>query len=154
MRSYKMKAGRFLLAVCVLMAGFAIPALSGSSPSLPIAEGGKARASIVLGEGASPAYRYAATELQKYLHDLSGAQFSIIPNSQLSAQGRQQTLIFVGGPLINPPVSPVLEKPGLNLSTLKPGGFVIQDRTCEGPPGRGGGRAGRLLNPLRSLRPG
>ncbi|HUZ45264.1 MAG TPA: alpha-glucuronidase family glycosyl hydrolase [Terriglobia bacterium] len=133
-RSYGMKAGRFLLASCVLMAGFAIPALPRSSPSLPIAEGGKARASIVLGEGASPAYRYAAAELQKYLHDLSGAQFSIIPDSQLSTQARQQTLIFVGGPLVNPSVSPVMEKAALNLSTLKPGGFVIQTTRLKDHP--------------------
>jgi len=133
-RSYRMKTGRSLLASCVLMIGLAVPALPRSSQSLPIAEGGKARASIVLGEGASPAYRYAATELQKYLHDLSGAQISIVPDSQLSAQARQETLIFVGGPLINPSVSPVAEKLGLNLSTLKSGGFVIKTGRVKDHP--------------------
>lgn len=90
-----------------------------------VAEGGRGRAAIVLGEGTSPAYQYAATELQRYLHALSGAQISIIRDSQISGQVSQRSLIFVGGPAVNPVLSLVEEKLGLNRRALKAGGFVI-----------------------------
>ena len=129
MRSCWMRTGRILLASCILTVGLAVPALPRSSPSLPVAEGGKARASIVLGEGANPAYRYAATELQKYLRDLSGAEIRIISDAQASGQAGRQTLLFVGGPSVNPAVN---EK--LDLKTLKAGGFVIKTGRVKGHP--------------------
>ncbi len=79
----------------------------------------------MLGEGTSPAYQYAATELQRYLHALSGARISIIRDSQISGQVSQRSLIFVGGPAVNPVLSLVEEKLGLNRRALKAGGFVI-----------------------------
>ena len=39
---------------------------------MPVASGGKAQAVIVLGEAAGEGAQYAASELQKYLHALSG----------------------------------------------------------------------------------
>src|SRR5665213_1375007 len=100
-----MKTGRSLLASCVLIAGVTAGAFARSSPSLSIASGGKASAVIVVDEGAEQSYRYAASQLQKYLQDLSGVQISIIGNLQISAQPRQETLIFVGGHAVNPPIA-------------------------------------------------
>jgi len=94
---YRMKTGQSLLISCVFLTGLAAPALSRSSLSFMVAEGGRGRAAIVLGEGMGSAYQYAATELQKYLRALSGTQISIIRDSQISGQVSQQTLIFVGG---------------------------------------------------------
>ena len=125
-RLFRIQTGRSLLASYVLLVGLAVATPPRPLQSVPIAAGNQARASIVLGEGASPPYRYAATQLQKYLYDLSGAQISIISNSQASARPKQETLIFVGGPLVNSAVAPQAEKLGLNLSTLKAGGFVIK----------------------------
>ncbi len=131
---HKMKIGKSLLASCALIAGFTAAAFPRSLPSLPVAEGGKARAAIVLGEGANPAYRYAAAQLQKYLQALSGAKISIISNAQISAEPRRETLIFVGGPSVNPALAPAAKKLELNLETLKSGGFVIKTGRIEGRP--------------------
>ena len=134
MRPYWINVRQSLVISFVVLTALARPGLSRSSRSLAVAKGGEARASIVLGEGANAAYRYAASQLQTYLHDLSGAEFSIVPDSQLSAQARSDTLIFVGGPSVNPALAPVAEKLGLKLGTLKAGGFVIRTARFNSHP--------------------
>ena len=42
--------------------------------------------------------KYAATELQKYLHALSGADIGIVSDGQSTSQSSQQTWILIGGP--------------------------------------------------------
>ncbi len=134
MRSHRMKFGRNLLGTAVLAIGLAAGAFARSSPSLPVAESGQARAAIVLGKGTSPAYQYAASQLQEYLRKLSGAPISIITDSQVSAQPQRETLIFVGGPAVNPSVASVAKKLALNLDTLKAGGFVIKTGRVKDHP--------------------
>lgn len=120
-----MKTRQSLLASCAFIIGLAAPNLARSSAPLVVAEGGRGRAAIVLGEGTSSTYEYAASELQKYLRALSGAQISIIRDSQISARVSHRTLIFVGGPAVNPALDPVSAKLGVTANTLKAGGFVI-----------------------------
>ncbi len=134
MNFYGRNLRRTLLASSVLIAGVTARAAAGSPHPVPLAEGGKARAVIVLGEEASPAYRYAASQLQTYLHDLSGAHFSIIPDSHLSSQAKQNTFIFVGGPSVNRAIVPIVGKLRLNLGTLKSGGFVIETARIKSHP--------------------
>jgi hypothetical protein len=126
--------GWTLLVTSILIARVTALDASVSPRQLLLAEDGKARASIVLGEGASPAYRYAATELLKYLHDLCGAQFSVIPEAKLSSKAKQQTLIFVGGPAVNASLLALAQKLRLNLTRLKAGGFVIKTGRFKGHP--------------------
>jgi len=133
-RSNRMKTGRCLLAICILILGLAAPAFCRSTPSLLVAEGGKARAAIVLDRSANASYQYAASQLQEYLRKLSGVEIRIIPDSQISAQPRPETLIFVGGQEINPAIGPIAKKLALNLDTLKAGGFVIKTGRVKDHP--------------------
>ena len=128
----KLKLG--FVPCCISILALATQASSKSSPSVPIVEGGRVRATIIMGEGGSQAYRYAASELQKYLRQLSGAELRIILDSQITALPKHQTLIFVGGPAINPIIASVAEKLGLNLNSLKPGGFVIRTSGVKDHP--------------------
>lgn len=104
-----------------------LPALASTpADSILVATQGKPRASIVLAENAGETYRYAATELQKYLHTLSGAEIQIISDSQVSSIPRQEALLFVGGSAVNSAIPRTALNLQLKLKGIKTGGFVIE----------------------------
>ena len=70
-----------------LTASVAIAAifLAGSSLAAEalVARGGRADAVIVVGQDSGPFDRWVADELQRYLQNLSGAEFSIVTSDQV-----------------------------------------------------------------------
>jgi hypothetical protein len=58
-----------------------LPAES-KTPGLEITRDGQSRYSIVIAENASPSIRYAATELQTFLREMTGAELAIITDRQ------------------------------------------------------------------------
>lgn len=67
--------------------------LSATANDLSLADGGKTGYAIALSKNAIPAERTAAAELQKYLKEVTGAELSIIDQSQASANG---PFIYIG----------------------------------------------------------
>ncbi len=109
-------------ALCVLLS-MAAPGIAVSSSSVPLARSGKAAAVIVRGEAAGDLARYGATELQKYLRILSGAEIPIVTDAEISAQPAGQSLILIGGPDSN---RGIRAAQWANFENLKPEGFVIK----------------------------
>src|SRR5579859_160897 len=69
-----------------------------SASAVRLAADGKAQAVIILGEAAGEGAKFAATELQKYLHALSGADFQIAIPGQDVLNSARQAWILIGGP--------------------------------------------------------
>lgn len=123
-----------VLSLCMLgLAGLDAAPLR-ALDAVPVVTDGQARASIMLGKGANNDYRFAATELQRYIHILSGASVEIISDSELKSQPKQESLIVVGGPPVNSAVAPIAKKLNLDPGALKPGGFVIKTGYLKGHP--------------------
>ncbi len=93
---------------------------------VPVAAGGKAQAVIVLGDAVGECAKYAATELQRYLRALSGAEIGIITAGQSSAQSPRQAWILIGGPDQNSLVKQAVETGLSGFSGLKTDGFVLK----------------------------
>ena len=123
-----------VLSFCLLGATPSKAATRASAGSVEVVTDGRAHASIVLGQGASLAYRFAATELQRYIRVLSGTEVEIIPDSQVSSRPKQETLLIVGGPAVNSVVTNAAREFRLNLRTLKSGGFVIKSGRLRDHP--------------------
>src|SRR3989442_129667 len=96
------------------------------SGSIVVASGGRAQASIVTGAQTTETYRFAASELARYLQTLSGAEIKIISDTEIGALPRQEALIAVGGPDVNKTTKESAAALGLNFNGLKPEGFVIK----------------------------
>ncbi len=73
-----------LLAVC--LGGCATVDGPGSS-ALALAENGVAKGRIVVGADAPPSTKYASEELQRYLGEISGASFPIVPDTERPRRG-------------------------------------------------------------------
>ncbi len=116
---------RFIALSAVLTLLFvANPAIAASpSPSVPVARAGAAHAVIVRGGAAGDLARYGATELQKYLRILSGAEIPIVMETEVSSRPAGESLILVGGPDSNKVVA---SAGWTNFKGLKPEGFVIR----------------------------
>ena len=102
--------------------------------AVPVADGGKAHAVIVLGGGVGEGAKYAATELQKYLHALSGADVGIVTDAQGSSQSPQQAWILVGGPDQNGLVKQAVAKGLTGFAGLKPDGFDLGPTVLTSAP--------------------
>lgn len=74
--------------------------LSGSAvgPFVSVAAAGKGQAVVVLGQSAGAGAKFAATELQKDLSALSGADIEIVTDEQIASQPSQESWILIGGP--------------------------------------------------------
>src|SRR6516225_1895287 len=77
----------------------AVP-LKASGPIL-VASRGRSQAAIVMGEQPAESYRYAAAELARYLHILSGAEVKIIADTEVATQPASEGMIIVGGVDVN-----------------------------------------------------
>jgi hypothetical protein len=87
---------------------------------------GKAQAAIVLGEGPVDLTKYAAAELQHYLHILSGAELPIISEQQIPSQPAGEGLFLIGGPSFRVTDPIAKQAKSVSFGGLKPEGFVIK----------------------------
>ncbi|HEV2378375.1 MAG TPA: alpha-glucuronidase family glycosyl hydrolase [Terriglobia bacterium] len=131
-------AGAFLAfgapsAAMNLSPGGTIPSVNAASgPAVPLADGGKAQAVIVLGEAAGQGAKFAAAELQKDLQALSGAEFQIVTEGPSAVT--HQALILIGGPEQNHLVKRALGSGSSPFSNLKADGFVLKTSRLDKRP--------------------
>jgi Glycosyl hydrolase family 67 N-terminus len=112
-----------------------VPGSAAASGSVvPVAAGGKPQAVIALGEAAGESTKFAATELQKYLHDLSGADIAVATDAQIRSGSPQQALVLIGGPDKNPLVKRVVAAGLTGFTGLKPEGFVLKTSHLDKRP--------------------
>jgi len=97
-----------------------------SAEAVPVAEGGQARAVIVIPSAASESTKWAASELQRDLRSLSGAEVPIAPEGQLPTNAEANTWILVGGPGENGVVKEAVGKGLSGFGGLKNDGFVVK----------------------------
>ena len=91
---------------------------------LVLVQGGKARAKILVGPQASRVERFAASELQKYLKQISGAELSISEGGQAGSDAS----ILIGKAEANPSLQTLARKGKIELSADYPGkeGFILK----------------------------
>jgi hypothetical protein len=112
-----------LLPVLLLIAGVSggNAAAGQSTPSDDyLVRAGKPQAVIVLGENASPFYRFLADELNRYVSAITGATLEIAP----AARG-DKLAILLGGPDVNPLAREAVVKRLVDFSGLKQDGFLL-----------------------------
>ena len=129
----EMEATKRLKVVVVILAwglliGLASPGrcASSSAGAVPLAEGGQARAVIVLPKAASESTQWAVSELQRDLRALSGVEIPVTPEDQLPANGEAQSWILIGGPGENARVKEAVGKGLSGFGGLKNDGFVVK----------------------------
>ena len=121
-------------AACLCSAAFLFGALghptnitgATNAGSIPVASGGHSQASIVLGESAGDLSKYAASELQKYLRILTGAEPAIIAPREIGSRPAKETLILLGTPATNTAVHDAEQARWVNFTGLKPEGFILK----------------------------
>jgi Glycosyl hydrolase family 67 N-terminus len=132
-RSNTTKVSRGLVVLGILLfASFVLPSSARSNTkstdnaATSITLGDQSKISIVLGKGASDDDRFAASELTRYLQELSGATINVISEAHLASRPSDEPVILLGSPTANSTVQR-LEKPmGLDFSGLKSEGFFIK----------------------------
>ena len=97
-----------------------------SQPSMVVAAGGHARVAIVVGEKPAGLYAYAASELARYLKELSGAEVSVISDAGVAVRPASEGLIVLGGGEVNKTAREAIASLRMNLTGLKPDGFLIK----------------------------
>jgi hypothetical protein len=107
---------------------------SRAESAVPVASAGKAQAVIVLGQAAGESVKFAATELQKYLHALSGAEVRIVTEEQSNSQSPQQAWILIGGPDQNRWVKQAVDAGLAGFPDLKTDGFVLKTYRLDKRP--------------------
>jgi alpha-glucuronidase len=102
-------------------------ALSGcAATTVPVAEGNKAQAVIVIPKDASESIKWAAEELQRDLRSLSGAEVPIAPEGQVPPDAAEKSWILVGGPGQNNAVKEAVGKGLSGFGGLENDGFVLK----------------------------
>jgi hypothetical protein len=120
--------------VFAVLIGAGSSAGASQAGNVPIASGGKPQASIVMGEAVGALNKYAASELQKYLRLLTGAEIPIIAGADFSSRPAKEGLILLGGPTSNSAVREAAQAKWVNFTGLKPEGFVIKTGSFKGHP--------------------
>ena len=111
----------------VLMMGVLMSLVcQGCGSGVQIADGGKARAVIVLGEKPTRIERHAADELTKYVKDISGAELKTLQGPKAVTDSRN--IILVGRPETNERIKELSSRGLVKVSPSYPGldGFVIK----------------------------
>ena len=115
---------------CLLIAVAAMPAVwpcASSAGDCILARGGRAEAVIVVGKGANPFHLWVAGELQRYLHELTGGQFSVVAELPVTDEVRARTtLIVLGGPNVNPLAAAAQKQRLVDFTGLKLEGFILK----------------------------
>lgn len=96
--------------------------------------GGQPRASIVAGQAAGSLTRLAATELQSYVRQLSGARLPELKPTEALSRAAGETIILLGSAEQNPMVRELAEAGELKLAGLKQEGFVLKTLTWKKRP--------------------
>jgi hypothetical protein len=119
-----------LFFVGVVLASAAVAGTTSDSPPY-LAKNGQPEAAIVVGENSGPFYQWVAAEVQRYVHDLSGAMLPIVADHELPDR---KPLIVLGGPTSNPLAAAAEEKRLVRFAGLKPDGFVVGTVDLEDRP--------------------
>lgn len=109
-------------------------AAAGSSREIIVASAGHAHVSIVVGEKSNEFYQCAASELARYLKLLSGADVAIVKDSQAASLPSREALIVVGGADIGETAQNAIAALHMNLTGLKPDGFLIKTGRLRNHP--------------------
>jgi hypothetical protein len=102
--------------------------------TIVIAAQSQPKAVIVIGKDASETHQFAATELQRYLRALSGAEVSVVTDDQRATRPRGETAILLGGPEENSAVRDVTTAHWVDYANLKSDGIVIKAGLFKGRP--------------------
>lgn len=87
---------------------------------------GQAKCAIIAPQGVGGLSALAASELQKYLGELTGARPEIVEPTAIAKLPKDQALILVGGPEVNPLVKKAVAAGQLDFRGLKPEGFLLK----------------------------
>ena len=112
-------------------AGLSFFGYAASAQEQFLAKEGRAEAVIVTGRGGETFDRWVAGELQRYLQELSGAEFSVVASDAVPAE---KPLIVLGGPENNPLAAAAQEKQLVSFIGLKPEGLVLKTIELNGRP--------------------
>ena len=104
--------------------------------SVAIASAGKPQASIVMGENAGELHKYAASELQKYFRQLTGAELPIIASADVSSRPAREALILLGGPAVNSAVREAEQSEMGEFHRSQARWIYHQNRSLQGSPRR------------------
>jgi hypothetical protein len=127
--------GKFLFWARLVMALIAGVLFGGpASAQTYVVKDGTAKAAIVLEEGAPDLDRHSAEELQKYVGELTGAHLDIIAPREVSGRAKDEALLLVGGPAVNPLVKKAAPAAQLDFRGLKPEGFLLRTIELDGRP--------------------
>ena len=94
--------------------------------STPIVVAGQPRAAIVVPDAPAESTQWAANELQRYLHLLSGAEVPILHEGRLSSSVGDQAWILIGGPDENRMVKTAMGEGSPGFAALGSDGFVLK----------------------------
>ncbi|MCC6695450.1 MAG: hypothetical protein IT365_07460 [Candidatus Hydrogenedentes bacterium] len=119
-----------LFSICTVSA-FSVGTGTTSNPAPYLAKNGQPEAAIVVGRNSGPFYQWVASEVQRYVHDLSGATLPIVADDELP---NRIPLIVLGGPASNPLAADAEEKRLVRFAGLKPDGFVVGTADLEDRP--------------------
>ncbi len=119
---------RIVFVAALFIAVFGAPSLKAApaSQSVLVASGGHSHVSIVVGEKPTAMDEYAASELARYLHILSGADVAVIKESDLASRPTQEALIVLGGADTGKTAHDAAVALHINLTGLKQDGFLIK----------------------------
>ena len=107
--------------------------LAAAVPAAPqIASNGRPASVIVTGDSAYE--RFAATELQRYLEQLSGARLEVVPASGRAVWSQASSLLVVGGAASNALIRDAVARKQLNFDGLPEDGYLLRRIPIEGRP--------------------
>ena len=102
-----------------------------ANKSAPLVTAGQAQAAVVVGRGAGKFYRWIASEVQRCVRLLSGADIPIINAGEKSLLPAQ---LVLGGPQANELVLTAQQQKLVDFSGLKRDGFLLESVALGGKP--------------------
>ncbi len=112
----------------VLLAWLAFAALA-QAQSVYLVRGGRPEATLIVGQGASPFYRFVAAELNRYFAAISGSPLAVNPSGGATPSG---ITIAIGGPEVNPLARQASEKNLADFRGLKKDGYILTRVKLDG----------------------
>jgi hypothetical protein len=103
-----------------------------SQSSIVVASGGHARVAILAPEKTTGLYPYAASELARYLKQLSGADIPIASDADVASRPASDGLIVLGGAEAGKTAHEAITALRMNLTGLRVDGFLIKTGRLHG----------------------
>jgi len=124
---------RFKAAVCALLL---LPWcwLRADAAAVSLVAQGQPRAVVVIGKGTGDLTRLAASELESYVGQLSGARLPQITDTDAASRPGTEALLLLGGADQNQIVRELVRAGALSVSNLKKEGFVLRTLTWKDHP--------------------